>query len=135
MNLTMILTIVSAAAISFTVWFFGDFFLGLYTTEAAVVEIGKIRLTYIVLPLLLNGILDIFVASMRGMGYSMVPTVTMILGICGVRLTWIWTVFPLHRSLAVIYMCYPLSWTVTSIILGILWVRCHKEMLEKAKLA
>lgn len=130
MNLTMILTIVSAAAISFTVWFFGDFFLGLYTTEAAVVEIGKIRLTYIVLPLLLNGILDIFVASMRGMGYSMVPTVTMILGICGVRLLWIWMVFPVYCTLTAIYLCFPISWTVTSAFQWLFWHRCHNELLR-----
>jgi len=132
MNLTMILTVASAAVISFTVWLFGDFFLGLYTTEAAVVELGKIRLTYVVLPLLLNGILDIFVASMRGMGYSMLPTVTMILGICGVRLLWIWTVFPVHSTLTAIYLCFPISWTITSIFQWIFWHHCHKELLKTA---
>lgn len=63
MKLTMILTMISAMSISFIMWFFGDFFLGLYTTDAAVIEVGKIRLTYVVLPLVLNAILDIFVAS------------------------------------------------------------------------
>lgn len=133
MKLTMLLTVVSAVAISFFVWSFGDFFLSFYTTEAAVVEVGKIRLTYVVLPLVLNGVLDIFVASMRGMGYSMLPTGTMILGICGVRLTWIWTVFPLYRTLPAIYLCFPLSWAVTSVVQGIFWRHCHKKLLAGAE--
>lgn len=132
MKLTMMLTVIGAVSISFFVWFFGDFFLGLYTTEAAVVEVGKIRLTYVVLPLVLNGILDVFVSSMRGMGYSMLPTVTMIVGICGVRLTWLLTVFPMFRTLPVIYMCFPISWTVASTVQGIFWHRCHKKLLKAA---
>ena len=135
MKLTMLLTIISATALSFTVWLFGDFFLGFYTTEAAVVEVGKIRLTYVVLPLVLNGVLDIFLASMRGMGYSMVPTVMMILGICGVRLAWIGAVFPMYNTLTAIYMCFPLSWIVTSVIQGIFWRHYHRELLRTAEIS
>ena len=91
-----------------------------------------VRLFWVALPLVLNGVLDVFVCSMRGMGYSTMPTILMILGICGVRLTWLWTVFPAHRTLEVIYMCFPLSWTVTSIILGILWIRCHHKLMQRA---
>lgn len=129
---TMLLTIVSAASIGFIAWYFGDFFLGFYTGDAAVIEAGMVRLFWVALPLVLNGVLDVFVCSMRGMGYSTMPTILMILGICGVRLTWLWTVFPAHRTLEVIYMCFPLSWTVTSIILGILWIRCHHKLMQRA---
>ena len=44
----------------------------------------------------------------------------------------IFFVFPMFRSLEVIYLCYPISWTVTSIIQGIFWIRCHKHLLETA---
>ena len=127
---TMLLTIISAASIGFIVWYFGEFFLSLYTSEAAVIEAGMIRLFWVSLFLVLNGILDVFVASMRGMGYSTLPTIVMIAGICGVRLTWLWTVFPIYRSLKVIYMCFPLSWTITSIILGFIWIKCHRKLMK-----
>ena len=132
---SMFLTIASSVGIGFLAWYFGEFFLGFYTTDAAVIEAGMVRLLWVTMPLVLNGILDVFVCSMRGMGYSTMPTVLMLVGICGVRLTWLWTVFPAHRTLDVIYMCYPLSWTVTSAILGILWVRCYRDMMKKAGLA
>ena len=127
---TMLLSIVGASALGFIVWYFGDFFLGLYTSEPAVIEAGMVRLFWVAMLLVLNGILDVFVCSLRGMGYSTMPTILMIVGICGVRLTWLLTIFPLHRSLEVIYMCFPLSWTVTSIILGILWIRCHRKLMQ-----
>ncbi|MBQ9969949.1 MAG: MATE family efflux transporter [Oscillospiraceae bacterium] len=129
---SMILTILSAASIGFLAWFFGEFFLGLYTPDAAVVEAGMVRLMWVTMPLWLNGVLDVFVASMRGFGYSTGPTILTIVGICGVRLTWIWTVFQLHRSLDVIYMCFPLSWIITSIVLGLYWFKCYRKLMKTA---
>ena len=130
LSLTMVLTTVSAFALGFLVWLFGRPLLGLYTNEAAVVEVGMIRLTYVALWLVLNGILDVFVSSLRGMGYSTLPTIIMLLGICGVRLVWIWTVFPMFNSLESIYLCFPVSWIITSIVQGILWF-CMERRLPK----
>ena len=129
---SMILTNLSAASIGFLAWFFGEFFLGLYTPDAAVVEAGMVRLLWVTMPLWLNGVLDVFVASMRGFGYSTGPTILTIVGICGVRLTWIWTVFQLHRSLDVIYMCFPLSWIITSIVLGLYWFKSYRKLMKTA---
>ena len=91
-----------------------------------------VRLLWVTMPLWLNGVLDVFVCSMRGMGYSTGPTILMILGICGVRLTWIWTAFKMFSTLEVIYMCFPLSWIVTSIILGVYWYKCYRKLMKKA---
>lgn len=132
MKSTMLMASATAIVIGFIVWFFGDFFLGFYTEEAAVIECGKIRLFYVALPMVLNGILDIFVASMRGMGYSSLPTFMMIIGICGVRLCWIWFVFPMFNTLPMVYMCFPISWLVTSIIQAVFWVKGYNNIMERA---
>ena len=128
---TLILTVISSFLLGFLVWFFGVPFLSLYTNDAAVIEAGMVRLTYVALFLSLNGLLDAFVCSMRGMGYSSLPTVVMIIGICGVRLIWLWTVFPVVRTLKVIYLCFPISWTITSIIQAGLWYVLHQKLLKQ----
>ena len=132
-KMTMILTILASGTLCLAVWLFGDFFLGFYTSDAAVIEAGMIRMSWVGLYLFINGILDVFVASMRGMGYSALPTIVMIGGICGVRLTWLWTIFPIYRELSVIYMCFPISWTVTSIVQCFFWIRCHKKLLKTSE--
>ena len=133
MVLTMKLALICTLIISVTVWLFGEFFLSLYTSDAEVIEVGMIRLTYVVLPLILQGMLDVFVASMRGMGYSLIPTITMIAGICGTRLTWVWTAFAAIGTLPIVYLCYPLSWGITGTIQGIFWKHCHKKLLSEAE--
>lgn len=129
-NTTMLLTVVSSLALSIFVWFFGEFFLSFYTNDALVIEVGMKRLTYIVCPLVCNGILDVILCSLRGMGYSSLPTFFMIVGICGVRLTWLAIAFPLNPTLEMIYYCFPISWIITSIIQYIIWIPCHKKVIQ-----
>lgn len=134
LNSTLVLTAISGFVVGFVVWGFGDFFLSLYANEAQVIEVGKIRLTYVALWLFINGILDVYVSSMRGMGSSTLPTVLMLLGICGVRLAWIWTVFAIVPTLEIIYLCFPISWIITTIVQAALWAHTHKQVLKKASL-
>ena len=129
-NHSMVLTTLSAMLMGFLVWFFGESLLAFYTSDPAVVEAGMLRLFWVSMFLFLNGILDVFVSSLRGMGYSSLPTIVMLVGICGVRLLWLLLIFPMHRTLTTIYLCFPLSWTVTSIVLGFIWLYCYRHMLR-----
>lgn len=128
--ITLFLSIISGFLVGFIAWFNGHFFLSLYTNEQAVIEAGQIRLTYVTLLLVLNGIIDVFIFSMRGMGYSTMPTILMLVGICGIRFIWLWTIFPIHRTLATIYLCFPISWSITCLILGLLWIRTYKKEMN-----
>ena len=129
-NHSMVLTTLSAMLMGFLVWFFGESLLAFYTSDPAVVESGMLRLFWVSMFLFLNGILDVFVSSLRGMGYSSLPTIVMLVGICGVRLLWLLLIFPMHRTLTTIYLCFPLSWTITSIVLGFIWLYCYKHMIR-----
>lgn len=128
---TMALTVGSSILMGVLAWLGGEFLLGFYTTDPQVVEVGMIRMTWVGLLLVLNGVLDVYVCSMRGMGYSTLPTALMIIGICGVRLAWLFFVFPHFRALETIYLCFPISWTVTSIIQGILWIYCYRKTMRR----
>ena len=107
---------------------FGPSLLTLYTDEQAVIDVGMIRTYWVARLLVLNGILDVFVYSMRGMGYSTLPTLLMIIGICGVRMIWLAVVFPLKGTLDSIYMCFSVSWIVTLLIEAVLWVFVYRKV-------
>lgn len=133
MRMTMLLTCVSAGLVSCLLTFFGPSLLRLYTDEQAVIDVGMIRTSWVARLLVLNGIMDIFINSMRGMGYSGAPTAVMLAGICGVRLAWIWLVFPHIGTLDSIYMCYPISWIVTSAVEYILYLRIYGKVCGNLK--
>ncbi len=126
---TLILVVIGAVVMGVAVYLSGPLVLTLYTDKPAVIDVGMIRIKYVAALLVFNGILDVFVNSLRGMGSSSLPTILMIIGICGVRLLWIYTMFPLHRTLETIYLCFPLSWIVTSIVEFILWIIVYRKVV------
>ncbi len=128
---TMLLDVCSGFLISFILYFNGNLFLSMYTNSNEVIFDGMYRLSFVTLLLPIQGIGDSFIASSRGMGYSSIPTFVMLAGICGVRLIWLFTVFTSIHSLTSLYLCFPISWTITGILEGVIWYQCYKDFKQK----
>lgn len=96
---------------------FGEQLLYLYTDSAAVVEAGMVRLIMICGLYALCGVMDVMVAALRGIGYSIIPTIVSLIGVCGLRLLWLATVFqiPEYHTVDMVYISYPITWTITII--------------------
>lgn len=104
-----------------------------FGVEAAfllVVTLGTKRLFYVAGTFYLNGIIDIISGSLRGYGYSLPPAVVVLVGICGVRITWLYTVFAAHRDFLVLMAAYPASWLVTAIVLTFVYQSCRKHIVR-----
>ena len=80
-------------------------------------------------PYFLCGIMDLFPGALRGMGYSTVPMILSIIGTVGVRIIWIYGLFPSHRSLFFLFISYPGSWIATIIMQAI----CYMFVRNKVK--
>ena len=97
---------------------FGKQLLSIYITDSAeAISAGIVRLAFISLPYFLCGLMDVTTGALRGMGSSVTPMIISILGICGLRIAWIFSVFQLERfhTPEVLYLSYAVSWTVTFI--------------------
>lgn len=97
---------------------FSEPLLSLFSTSPDVVEYGKIRLHCVVCFLWLNAILDIYAGSLRGYGNSLIPALISLIGICSVRITWVYIIFPLYPTMKTLMLCYPASWVVTNVVLA-----------------
>lgn len=94
---------------------FGSDLIGLYSKSDMVTQTGVRRLTIIACSYFLCGMMDVTVGCLRGLGYSFMPTLVSLLGVCVLRVVWIMTVFqlPQYHVVETIYYSYPLSWAVT----------------------
>ncbi len=127
--------LVRSMALQFTVTFalgalvsgFGPVFLRLFTADSDVIRDGLIRLHIVVFWLWLNAVLDIPGGSMRGMGHGNIPTITMLLGIVGVRLLYIATIWRMHPTLTTLYLCFPISWVITLACFIPLWIYVFRK--------
>lgn len=95
---------------------FGSEILRIYTKDPQVIQCGVEILSYTTVTYFLCGFMDLFPGPMRGMGHSAVPMLLSIIGTVGTRIVWIYGIFPHHRSLAVLFISYPVSWIITIIL-------------------
>ena len=113
----------------------GTQLLHFYSSDAAVIAAGYERLRVICGTYLLCGIMDTLASSLRGLGYSVLPMVVSLVGVCVLRLVWIATIFQLNRTPFMLYISYPISWALTALVhLACLLVVRHK-MNESLKAA
>lgn len=94
---------------------FGRSLLGLYTNDPAVIEAGLIRMQYFFKFQAINGAMDVMVGGLRAVGYSVMPTVVSLTGVCAFRLFWVATIFKSNPTIGILYMVYPVSWSITTI--------------------
>ena len=115
------------------VWFFGSELLRIYTTSQEVVNAGLVRLSYVCLPYALCGMMDVMTGSLRGIGYSVMPMLVSILGICVFRVAWIATVckLPACSDIDFVYLSYPISWIITLIAHTICFVWAMRRVKLK----
>lgn len=89
-------------------------FLSLFTNDSAVIEAGTIRLSIMALSYALSSFMDCTTAASRGLGYSTVPTIIIIMGSCVFRVIWIYTIFAHFHTIASLYLLFPCSWILTA---------------------
>ena len=97
-------------------YIFGDKVLMIYTNSEDVIKCGVEILSITTVPYFLCGIMDLFPGALRGMGYSLVPMILSVIGTVGMRIFWIFVIFPSHRTLYDLFISYPASWTATIIM-------------------
>lgn len=105
----------------------------LYTNSGDVVAVGVARLTIIATSYFLAGMMDVVVGSMRGLGYSVVPMIVSVFGICIFRVIWIFTVFSqeAYHTIETIYYSYPISWIMTLSIQLLCFLYIKKRVINK----
>ena len=98
---------------------------GIFTSDTAVAELAIIRIKYILTFELINMTIEVLSGCMRGLGYSFVPACVCVLGICGFRILWIYTVFQRTLTFESLMMVYPSSWAITvmAIIISFIFVK------------
>lgn len=92
---------------------FMNFFFGIYTDDPAVMAAAAVRSRVIAPTYFLCGMMDAMVGVLRGMGSSVAPMIVSVMGACVFRLLWIAFIYPFNPTLNMLYLSYPISWTIT----------------------
>ncbi|NLL42407.1 MAG: MATE family efflux transporter [Firmicutes bacterium] len=115
---------------------FGRPLLGLYTKDAAVLDLGMQRIKIMMAVYFSCGIMNVFPGLTRAMGYSILPMLSTLVGACIMRIVWLVTVFKWYPTMLVLFMAYPVTWTLAGIgqVVSFFYARhqVRKKALDKA---
>ena len=110
---------------------FGRQLLGIFSKNPEVIDAGMIRLWIIFTTYFLCGMMDGMANSIRGIGHSLMPVISSLLGACIFRIIWLFTIFliPQFHTPQTIFISYPISWILT-FIANVIWYNKYMKKLK-----
>lgn len=132
-RLSLILSFAISFVLNVLVSWKADFFLSVFTTDPAVLPYADTRMHVVLLFQFIACYYEVAGSAMRGLGYSMTPTLIVIFGTCVLRLVWVF-VFPLlGLGFWALLAVYPASWILTDICMGIAYRRVSRKAFSLAR--
>ncbi|MCI8388637.1 MAG: MATE family efflux transporter [Clostridiales bacterium] len=126
----LLLCVSVTVVLSSAVYIFGHRLLRIFVVDAAVIEIAMARMKYTVIFKFVQSIMDIMSGGLQGYGYTLIPALVSVVGVCGVRLFWIFAVFPNYQTLGSLMIIYPVTQAVAAVSYTLLaW--CRSQQFKK----
>ncbi len=130
--LCLIEDVIASAAAILIILFVGRQLLAIFNHDPQVIELGYTRLLLVFTAYIFSMMYELMSGYLRGFGISLVPALLTILGVCGVRIAWVYGVFPSSRTFHTLMMAYPISLSVTAVLIFIALIvyRPSKKLLS-----
>lgn len=120
LRLCLTQSIIATVSVCALILLFSRPLLSLFNGDPEVINYGVVRLMYLYLGYLFSFAQECFSGYLRGFGVSVVPAVCSLVGICGVRFWWMFTVFRMSPTFDTIMQVYPLSLAVTTVAIVVM---------------
>lgn len=125
------MTVLTGVVMSFLTITFNTNLLSIYIDGNDSILAGATRLSYVEKWYFICGLMEVMTGALRGIGFSMLPTVISVFGACVFRIIWISTIFKMNPVINNIYIVYPLSWLITLIGLSIMYIYNYRKLKNK----
>ncbi len=81
----------------------------------------------------LAGIMAVLPGAIRGFGSSLPPSIISLVGACGIRIVWVFTVFKAFPTMTMLFLVHPITWVLTIIALVINFVIVYNKAKKEIK--
>ena len=103
------------------------------TPTAEIIGYGIKRMTVIMFTYFTCGTMDVLVGGLRGLGKSIPPMLITLGFVCLMRIVWIYTVFARIHTLECLYISYPVSWTLATLVQGGYFLITYFKLMKRVK--
>lgn len=109
---------------------FSSTLLRIFVTDSAVIALALIRMKYTLLFKPIQAVMDIMAGCLQGYGYTLVPAIVSVFGVCGIRLLWIYTAFANAPGMDMLMVIYPVTQTIAAVIHSVCYIRLRKRIVK-----
>lgn len=108
----------------------GRYFYYLFTDDTQVIRMAAKLLLCIAPWYWLYVPVEVFSGSLRGMGDTLVPTIITAVGICLLRVLWVFAVVPRWHDILAVTISYPITWALTALAFAIYYLTFRRKRLN-----
>lgn len=123
------ITTAMAVFLSAVMTLFARPIMSIFTPDNGVLVIGAAMVRFLAPTYITYVLVELLAGAIRGAGKSLAPTLITLFGVCALRLLWMLLVVPLHKTIPMVELSYPITWTVTSAALALYY--CKGRWLER----
>lgn len=125
---------VTVLSVGLLTWAFGHQLLSIYIPgEEEAIAYGLTHVAWMCSLYFICGLMEATTGALRGLGASLVPMLISVLGICGIRVLWVYTIFQVERfhTLFSLILSYPISWTISFIAQLIAFLMIYNKKVKR----
>ncbi len=127
----LLINFIIGLTVGYGVYFFGKPLISLYNEDPMVIAEGMVYLAVYARLYFLSPIMDMPVVVLRGMGYSTIPTIISVFGVCLLNIAWVYTIFAWFPQPFVLYLAGPASWIATGVPSLVAFEIIYKRLMRK----
>lgn len=121
----LLVTLGTSVVLSTLLLGLGRWGLLLFTKEQPVIEEALKMLWYFVPFYAVWAFIEILSNTLRGAGDAVAPTIICLIGVCLLRVLWIWLVVPYWNTVLGVSLSYPITWFVTAVVFVIYYAKSN----------
>lgn len=98
--------------------------------ETEAIEFAQLRLTFIMSAAVINGIMNVNSGALQAYGFTIGQMMSNLIGVCLFRIIWMFAIYPTNPTPWLLWLCYPVSWTMTALGVFAIVVVLTKKYLK-----
>ncbi|MEG1361308.1 MAG: MATE family efflux transporter [Lachnospiraceae bacterium] len=129
------MTAVFTILLSLGMYFFARPLLLIFSSDPEVINIGVMMIEFLAPSYITYVCIEIYSGTIRGCGTVLIPTLITGLGVCGLRVLWLFVLMPVDPKPEIVMLAYPISWILSTLLYFLYyhrgkWLSCGKKRVR-----
>ena len=123
-------SVLMVAAAASVITIFAKELLLLFDSDVNVANAGMPKLMFLCWGYIIFSVTQVYASGLKGLRKATTALFCTLGGVIVPRLFWVWLVIPKMHTPAMLYLIYPISWTISAVVLVAVYYRYRRALKE-----